>query len=106
MLVIPKQGWQNFIHSKDLLNFISETLVSTTENIHWEHFQISECALVWCSGEIDSTNQIQIEWKENGKNSLEIRSLGIEMTNNGGSHFKQLFRLKRELKKRFGLNER
>ncbi|MGX5173084.1 hypothetical protein ACUR5C_03545 [Aliikangiella sp. IMCC44653] len=105
MLFEPSKGWRNFTQSQELVQFITESLKLDSPKTQWEQFQINDRSSVWCSCETDSTNQIQIEF-EKGQNKVKpIKSLGIEMTNNSSAYFKQLFKLKRQLKSRFDIRD-
>lgn len=131
MRLEPRKGWKKFKKCDQLLEFISTSLCSVnspsliisdklTEKpnksekhvvnknshhaVNWEHYCFSEHIYVWCSNELNARNQLQITF-EQASDQTSIQLLGIEMTKNSGLHFKALYRLKRELKRRFRLIE-
>lgn len=109
MIVRPEQDWKDFRHSDDVVELIATSLVLEENNGIWQYFnfeenQQSECASIWCSNELSATNQVNLTFDSDGADA-KIKSLRMEMTNNASVYFKQLLKLKRELKKKFGIRE-
>ena len=102
MQLSPPKGWQNFHKTDELIEFISDALLLTENDGIWEYFNFTETSSIWCSNETKATNQLQLVFDTDNTNS-EIKSLFFELTNNGGSHFKQLFKLKKRLKNNFNI---
>ncbi|WP_196140263.1 hypothetical protein [Aliikangiella sp. G2MR2-5] len=104
MILEPEKDWGRFESSDDVVEFIATELKLSENDGIWQYYNFDECSSVWCSAEIGATNQLNLKFDSN-KPDAKIRRIGIELTNNAGIHFKQLFRLKRELKSRFGIRE-
>jgi len=109
MIVKPDQNWNEFQHSDEVVELIATSLILEENKGIWQYFnfeesQQSECASIWCSNELSATNQVNLTFDSNESNA-SIKSLRLELTNNASDYFKQLLKLKRELKKRFGIRE-
>ena len=104
MLVEPCSGWKNFDQCDEVVEMIATRLKLKENNGIWQYYNFSESSSVWCSCEVSATNQLQITF-DTCDDAAKIKSLGIEMTNNSGRHFKQLFRLRKDLKNRFDIRE-
>ena len=109
MNVKPEQDWANFSRSDDVVELIATSLVLEENKGIWQYFNFSEknqtdCASIWCSNETAATNQVNLTFDSDGPDA-QIKSLGIELTNNASEYFKQLMKLKRALKVEFGIRE-
>ncbi len=102
MQLSPKMGWKDFHKAEDVTEFISGYLNLTENGGIWEYYNFTENSSLWCSNETKGTNQLQLVYDTNGKNAA-IKSLFFEFTNNGGLHFKQLFKLKKQLRSLFDI---
>ncbi|TQV89699.1 hypothetical protein [Aliikangiella coralliicola] len=104
MFIKPATGWENFNQCDELLELIATSLRLEENEGIWQYYNFSECCSVWCSCEVSATNQVQITF-DNCDANARIKSLVLEMTNNSGRHFKQLFRLRKELKNQFDIHD-
>ena len=104
MLVTPPKGWQEFDEDDAVLKLINSSLNLDDINGIWQFYDLSENCSIWCSDELGATNQLQLTF-ESADNSRTIKSLGIELTNNSSQYFKQLYRLKKNLKSEFGIRD-
>lgn len=104
MLVTPPNGWQAFDENEAVLKMINSSLDLNGLNSIWQFYQLSENCSIWCSDEIEATNQLQMTL-ESTDNGYSIKSLGIELTNNSSQYFKQLYRLKKNLKSEFNIRD-
>ncbi len=102
MQLSPKTGWKDFHKADDVLEFISSFLRLVENGGIWEYYNFTENSSLWCSNEIQGTNQLQVVFDSDSQYS-GIKSLFFEFTNNGGIHFKQLFKLKKQLRKQFDI---
>ena len=103
MYLFPINGWRTFNQGDELKELISNSLGLADDGGIWDYYNFSETSSLWCSSETSGTNQLQLVFDTNKSNS-SIKSLMFEFTNNGGSHFKQLFRLKKQLKTQFNIH--
>ena len=102
MHLSPIVGWKKFCNADDVVELISNTLRLSENGGIWEYFNFSETSSIWCSNETKATNQLQIVFDSNHADS-NIKSIFFEFTNNGGTHFKQLFKLKKQLKNQYNI---
>ena len=100
MYLSPVDGWKEFEQGDDVVELISSFLALTVHGGIWDYYNFSETSSLWCSSEINGTNQLQLVFDSNNDNA-RIKSIVVEFTNNGGLHFKQLFKLKKQLKMQF-----
>ena len=104
MLMAPKQGWQKFTQSDELVELIALSLVLEENKGIWQYYNFTKNSSVWCSDETGATNQLQVIFSSEDCEA-GIKSLGLELTNNSSAYFKQLYKLKRILKSRFNIRE-
>ena len=104
MLVTPPQGWHQFNHGDDVIELIADSLKLEDCDGIWQYYNFTENSSVWCSDEVEATNQLQITFESDHSNAM-IKSLGIELTNNSSTYFKQLYRLKKKLKTEFDIRD-
>lgn len=104
MLFEPACGWQDFDKSDEVVEFIANSLNLVEDQGIWEHYNFSEDSSVWCSSESHATNQLHLIF-ESSTDCAPIKSLVIEMTNNSATHFKQLLRLKSNLKRQYQIRD-
>jgi len=102
MQLSPSTGWSEFNQPDDVVLCISDFLQLAENGGIWEYYNFTETSSVWCSNETHATNQLQIVFDSDHRDS-GIKSLVFELTNNGGRHFKQLFKLKKQLKNQFNI---
>ncbi len=102
MQLSPQSGWKNFHRVDEMTEFIAGYLRLTEQGGIWEYYNFTKDSSLWCSNEIEGTNQLQLVF-ESDKDDSAIKSLFVEFTNNGGLHFKQLFKLKKQLKSQFDI---
>jgi len=102
MQLSPQTGWKNFLKADDVTEFIAGYLSQAEQDGTWEYYNFAENSSLWCSDEIKGTNQLQLVF-ESDEDDAPIKSLFLEFTNNGGPHFKQLYRLKKQLKDQFDI---
>jgi hypothetical protein len=103
MYLFPINGWEEFNQGDEVMALITNTLVLAEDGGIWDYYSFSETSSLWCSSETSGTNQLQLVFDTDKKNS-NIKSLMFEFTNNGGLHFKQLFKLKKQLKTQFNIH--
>lgn len=102
MQLSPQIGWENFLKADDVTEFIAGHLSLAKQGGIWEYYNFAENSSLWCSNETKGTNQLQLVF-ESDEDDSPIKSLFFEFTNNGGQHFKQLYRLKTQLKSQFDI---
>ncbi len=100
MHLSPTTGWQQFGQTEVLLELIVCSLNLSENTDGWEYYNFNETSSTWCSNEVHGTNQLQIIFDSDSKDA-KIKSLVVEMTNNSGVYFLQLFKLKSQLKRQF-----
>lgn len=98
----PALGWQTFNYSDELVELIATRLTLAESSGIWEYYNFDGKSSVWCSDETSATNQLLLKF-DSEQDDAKVESLAIEMTNNSGQHFKQLFKLKNELKRQFDI---
>ena len=104
MRLAPKEGWGKFARGDEVIELIADHLKLEENQGIWQFYSFADNSSVWCSDETEATNQLQVTFNSN-TNEAHIRSLGVELTNNSSEYFKQLYRLKRQLKSRFNVQE-
>lgn len=102
MRLSPIIGWSDFSQCVDVLRLINSTLGLAEDGGIWDFYHFTKNSSVWCSSEIRGTNQLKIIFDQD-TDIYKIKLLSFEFTNNGGTHFKQLFKLRSQLIKQFDI---
>lgn len=102
MYVTPKAGWKSFKKADAVIELVVDSLALVENGGIWDYYNFTETSSLWCSSETKGTNQLQISFDSEDDHS-GIKSMVLEFTNNGGKHFKQLFRLRKHLKNQFDI---